>query len=160
MDIEKKFALLQNTYAASIAETVNTYEKLKVLDTIVERRKERQAQTAPFLNQQLGIETVEDVFYKLSEIYGCANWFVEKTDSGYIAAAVSCKLCALSKKMGGANPCNGWCLDPMFAMITAADKINARSIAVESTLMTGDCCKVLVNTYIEQNDIAETSDIG
>jgi hypothetical protein len=58
MDIEKRLALVQNTYAASIAETVNTYDKLKALDTIVERRKERQAQTAPFLNQQLGIETV------------------------------------------------------------------------------------------------------
>ncbi|HOJ10131.1 MAG TPA: hypothetical protein PK733_06010 [Clostridiales bacterium] len=157
MDMEKRFALLQNTYAASIAETVNTYDKLKVLDTIVERRKERQAQTAPFLNQQLGIETVEDVFCKLSEIYGCANWFVEKKDDGYIATAVSCKLCALSKKMGGANPCNGWCLDPMFAMITATGKIDAGSIAVESTLMTGDCCKVLVNVCTQQNDTAETA---
>ena len=157
MDIEKRFILLQNTYAASIAETVNTYDKLKVLDTIVERRKERQAQTAPFLNQQLGIETVEDVFCKLSEIYGCANWFVEKTDNGYIATAVSCKLCALSKKMGGANPCNGWCLDPMFAMISTAGKIDAGSIAVESTLMAGDCCKVLVNIRTEQDDTAESS---
>ena len=122
MNIEQRLAILQNTYAASIAETVNTYDKLKVLDTIVERRKERQAQTAPFLNQQLGIETVEDVFCKLSEIYGCVNWSVERTDDGYIATAVSCKLCALSKKMGGANPCNGWCLDPLFAMITAAGK--------------------------------------
>ena len=156
MDIEKRFALLQNTYMASIAETVNTYDKLKVLDTIVERRKERQAQTAPFLNQQLGIETVEDVFCRLSEIYGCANWSVERTDDGYIATAVSCKLCALSKKMGGANPCNGWCLDPMFAMITAAGKVDVRSIATESTLMAGDCCKVLVNIRTEQNDTAET----
>jgi hypothetical protein len=66
LDLEKRFALLQNTYAMSIAETVNTYDKLKVLDSLVERRKERQVQTAPFLTQQLGIETVEDVFYKLS----------------------------------------------------------------------------------------------
>ena len=151
MDIGKRFALLQNTYAASIAETVNTYDKLKVLDTIVERRKERQSQTAPFLNQQLGIETIADVFCKLSKIYGCANWFVEKTDDGYVATALSCKLCTLSKKMGGANPCNGWCLDPMFAMITAVGKIDAGSIAVESTLMAGDCCKVLVNIHSEQN---------
>jgi hypothetical protein len=156
MDIEKRFSLLQNTYAASLAEAVNTYDKLKVLDTIAEKRKERQAQTAPFLNQQLGIETIEDVFYKLSEIYGCANWFVEKTDDGYIATATSCKLCALSKKMGGANPCNGWCLDPMFAMIAAAGKIDAGSIAVESTLMAGDCCKVFVNISTEQDDTAET----
>lgn len=144
MDIEKRLALLQNTYAASVAETVNTYEKLKVLDKIVERRKERQTQTAPFLNQQLGIETVEDVFKKLSEIYGCANWAVEKTDDGYVATATACKLCALSKKMGGANPCSGWCLDPMFAMITAIGKINSDNLIVESTLMNGDCCKVLI----------------
>jgi hypothetical protein len=146
MEIEKRLSILQNTYAASVAETVNTYDKLKALDTIVERRKERQTQTAPYLNQQLGIESVEDVFYKLSEIYGCANWSVEKTEDGYIATATSCKLCALSKKMGGANPCNGWCLDPMIAMLSAANKIDAQSVTVESTLMTGDCCKVVIIT--------------
>lgn len=43
MEIEKRLDMLQNTYAASIAETANTYNKLKVLETIVERRKERQA---------------------------------------------------------------------------------------------------------------------
>ena len=100
---------------------------------------------------------LEDVFFKLSEIYGCANWFIEKTDDGYIATAVSCKLCALSKKMGGANPCNGWCLDPMSAMITATGKTNAESITVESTLMAADCCKVFINTRTEQNDSTETS---
>ncbi|MDD4297385.1 MAG: hypothetical protein PHC69_10605 [Ruminiclostridium sp.] len=144
MEIEKRLTMLQNTYAASIAETVNTYEKLKVLETIVERRKERQAQTAPYLNQQLGIQSVEDVFYTLSEIYGCANWSVEKTKDGYVAIATSCKLCALSKKMGGANPCNGWCLDPMIAMLSEANKIDSNHIAVEKTLMNDDCCKVSI----------------
>ncbi|MDD2554222.1 MAG: hypothetical protein PHP51_06600 [Desulfotomaculaceae bacterium] len=60
--------------------------------------------------------------------------------AGYIATATS--LCALSKKMGGANPCYGWRLDPMIAMLSAASKIDAKSIAIESTLMTGDRCKV------------------
>ena len=149
MEIEKRLTMLQNTYAASVAETVNTYEKLRALETIVERRKERQAQTAPYLNQQLGIQSVEDVFYTLSEIFGCANWSVEKTENGYAATATSCKLCALSKKMGGANPCNGWCLNPMLAMITATGKIDAGSIAVESTLMAADCCKVVINNRTE-----------
>ena len=157
MDAEKALTLLQNIYAASIAETANTYDRLMALDTIAERRKERQAHTAPFLNQQLGIETVEEVFGRLSEIFGCADWSVEKADDGYIATAASCKLCALSKKMGGANPCNGWCLDPMFAMITAATRIDAGSIVVESTLMTGDCCKVLIDTRTEHSDTAETA---
>ena len=150
MEIKKKVTILQNTYAASIAEAVNTYDKLNVLETIVEKRKERQAQTAPYLNEQLGIESVEDVFCTLSEIYGCANWTVEKTVEGYVATATSCKLCALSKKMGGANPCNGWCLDPMFAMINAAGKIDAGSIAVESTLMNDDCCKVSIDDRAER----------
>jgi len=144
MQIERRLALLQYTYAVSVAETVNTYEKLGVLGNIVEKRKERQAQSTSLLNQQLGIETVEDVFNRLSEIYGCANWAVEETDDGYAAAATACKLCALSKKMGGANPCNGWCLDPMFAMITAVSSIEGENITVESTLMDGDCCKVSV----------------
>jgi len=155
MDAEKALTLLQNIYAASIAETANTYDRLMALDTIVERRKERQAHTAPFLNQQLGIETVEEVFGRLSEIFGCADWSVEKADDGYVATATSCKLCALSKKMGGANPCNGWCLDPMFAMIAAATPIDAGSIVVESTLMTGDCCRVLISTRTEPSDTDE-----
>ncbi len=145
MEIEKRLNMLQNTYAASVAETVNTYEKLKALETIVERRKERQAQTAPYLNQQLGIQSVEDVFYTLSEIYGCANWVVEKAENGWVATATACKLCALSKKMGGANPCNGWCLDPMIAMLSNAGKIDSKQIIVESTLMNDDCCKVIIN---------------
>ncbi len=149
MDIEKRLTMLQNTYAASVAEAVNTFEKLKVLEEIVESKKEKQVQTAYFLNQHLGIQSVEDVFYTLSEIYGCANWSVEKTESGYIATATSCKLCALSKKMGGANPCNGWCLNPMIAMITSTGKIDTGSVAVESTLMAADCCKVIINNRRE-----------
>lgn len=144
MDTEKKLLMLQNTYAASIAETINTYEKLNALDAIVEKRKERQSQSAPFLNKQLGIEKIEDVFSILSEIYGCANWIVEKTSAGYTATAHSCKLCAFSKKMGGANPCNGWCLDPMKAMINAIGGNEIAFINTESTLMDGDLCKVFI----------------
>lgn len=144
MEIENRLTMLQTTYAASVAETVNTYEKLGALEKIVAQRKERQAQNAPYINRQLGIEQVEEVFSKLSEIYGCANWAVETAADKLIATATSCKLCALSKKMGGANPCSGWCLDPMIAMMCDAGKIDAGQITVESTLMNGDCCKVFV----------------
>ena len=40
MEIKKRLTMLQNTYAASIAETVNTYEKLRALETIVENERE------------------------------------------------------------------------------------------------------------------------
>lgn len=149
MDMEKKLAILQNTYAAALAEAVNAYDKMNALETVVAKKKERQAQTAPYMNQQLGVTGVEDVFTKLSEIFGCANWTVEKAEGGYMAKATACKLCALSKRMGGANPCHGWCLDPMIAMIAAASKIGPENIAIESTLMTGDCCKVFVSAGAE-----------
>lgn len=123
MEVEKRLALLQNTYAAAVAETVNTYAKLGMLEMIVTRRKERQPQTAPYMNQQFGIE---------------------KAEGGWTAEATACKLCALSKKIGGANPCNGWCLDPMIAMLCDVGKRDAGKIAVESTLMTADRCKVSI----------------
>lgn len=146
METEKKLTLMQNTYAAAVAETVNSYEKLKVLDKIVETKKERQVQTAPYMNAQLEIASPEEVFTKLTDTFGCANWMIEKTEDRFIAIATSCKLCALSKRMGGANPCQGWCLDPMFAMITAATDggVSEKNIAVESTLMTGEHCKVII----------------
>lgn len=148
MDLDKKLAIMQNVYAASIAETVNTYEKLKVLEHVVAKKKERQPQTAPYMNQQLGIENIEGVFTGLADIFGCANWTVEKAVDGYIATATVCKLCALSKKMGGANPCHGWCLDPMMAMIIAVtnNEVGNEHITVQSTLMDGDYCKVKIVT--------------
>ncbi|MEA5058483.1 MAG: hypothetical protein VB049_00370 [Candidatus Pelethousia sp.] len=144
METQKRLDLLQYIYAASIAETVNTYGRMNVLASIVEKKRERQAQTAPGLNQQLDVKNVEDVFSKLSEVFGCANWTVEKTQDGYTAIATACKLCALSKRMGGANPCHGWCLDPMFAMVSAVSGIRDEDMTIESTLMEGDCCKVLM----------------
>ena len=44
--------MLQNTYAVSIARLLTTM-KTGALEAIVERRKKRQVQTAPYLNQQL-----------------------------------------------------------------------------------------------------------
>ena len=146
MESEKKLALLQNTYAASVAETVNTYDKLKVLDQIVEKKAERQSQTAGAMNRMMGINSIEDVFLTLADVFGCANWQVEKTADGYTATATACKLCALSKKMGGANACRGWCLDPMTAMITdlTGGKTGKDQIKVQSTLMDGEACKVVI----------------
>lgn len=97
MESEQKLAVLQNVYAAAIAETVNTYQVLGFLAAIEQRKQERQEQTAPYMLAQLGISTVEDVFSRLSSIFGCANWNVEYEESGYRAVATTCKLCALSK---------------------------------------------------------------
>ena len=48
MEIEKRLTILQNTYAASVAETVNTYEKFKELETIVEKEKKGNTDSSLF----------------------------------------------------------------------------------------------------------------
>ena len=145
METEKKLSIMQNTYAAVLAETANTYQRLGALDTVVAAKVQRQAQTAPMMNAQLGITSVPEVFTVMAGVFGCANWAVEQTSEGYSARATACKLCALSKKLGGANACNGWCLDPMRAMVQAADG-SVTGFTVHSTLMDDDCCLVSIKT--------------
>ncbi|MEA5033045.1 MAG: hypothetical protein VB025_12940 [Sphaerochaeta sp.] len=146
MESERKLSVIQNIYAASIAETVNTYQALGQLSSIVARKEARQEQTAPFMLQQLGIETEEEVFSRLSEVFGCANWHVDKHETGFVATATACKLCALSKKMGGASPCHGWCIDPMTAMIKeiARRKGTVAQVRLEGTLMEQDRCTLAI----------------
>jgi hypothetical protein len=143
MTTEQKLAVMQNTYAASVAETVNTYDKLKVLEYIVDKKKERLPDTAATVNAQLGVQTPADVFVRMSEVFECADWKVHENTDGFTAVASSCKLCALCKRMGGANPCNGWCLNPMRAMVQAVG--GSLDFTVASTLMSGQCCRVDVS---------------
>ena len=149
MDIEQRLLCLQNTYAASVAETVNTYQGLGQLKAIETKREARQAQSAPYMIKQFGLSAFDEVFAGLSAIFGCANWQVEPTDEGLRATATMCKLCALSKKMGGASPCKGWCLDPMIAMLKAiaVEKGENLSVHVDGTLMTHDACRVNVTVH-------------
>jgi len=43
----------------------------------------------------------------------------------------------------------------MLAMLTAVGNIDVASIAVESTLMSGDCCKALINTCTKHYDVRD-----
>ncbi|NCC64319.1 MAG: hypothetical protein EOM15_06660 [Spirochaetia bacterium] len=143
----EKQAFLQNVYAASIAEAVNRYQHFGQLDAVVADKKARQVYTAPYMNEQLTITSVEEVFDRLKEVFGCANWEVESQEGTYKATATSCKLCALAKKMGGASPCSGWCIDPMAAMIMAlAEKQGKKAVvAAQSTLMDSASCSVSIS---------------
>jgi hypothetical protein len=140
MDTKKKLAFMQNVYAASIAESVNTYEKLNVLNYVEDANNTRLSQTASIINSQLDIQTPEQVITRIAEVFGYANWKVERKMSGFSAIATSCKLCALCKKSGGATPCMGWCLNLMRAMIAANDF--TIDFSVRSTLMDGEYCQV------------------
>lgn len=140
MQTEKKLAIMQNTYAAATAEAVNIYQKLDALEGIVENKKARLSQTAPMINAQIEAKKPEEVFTNMSDVFGCASWSIEQGENGFKATATSCKLCALSKQMGGANPCIGWCLNPLRAMVEAID--SDLEFTAQSTLMNSPCCCV------------------
>ena len=144
MDTKTRFSVLQNTYAAAVAEAVKTYHAFGKLEAVVEHKSKRLEQSASYMIEQLGVSSVEDVFTKLSELFGCARWQIEKTADGFIATADTCRLCAFSKKMGGASPCRGWCIDPMTAMIrNILSKENIESsFRLESTLMDQSQCRL------------------
>lgn len=92
---------------------------------------------------------MEEVFTQLTAIFGCADWQTERTKEGLSAKTTTCKLCALSKRMGGASPCKGWCLDPMIAMlefIAKREGMNA-SVKVEGTLMEHEECTLIVTLH-------------
>lgn len=146
MDTEKKLALLQNTYAAALAETANTYARMNVLERVVATKAERQEQTAKAMLNMMGIASADEVFTTLAEVFGCADWHTAPTKNGFIATAKACKLCALSKRMGGANACQGWCLNPMAAMVAklAGREVGDGMFTVRRTLMDSDACEVEV----------------
>jgi len=43
----------------------------------------------------------------------------------------------------------------MIAMITAAGRIDAESITVESTLMNGNCCRISIHIHEDLNNASQ-----
>jgi len=79
---------------------------------------------------------------KLSDLFNCACWEIDKKGSQFSAEARGCILCAAAKKFMTGSPCKIYCLDPMEAMIKSIDP--AIQFKVQETLWDGDKCKVEV----------------
>lgn len=142
MENEKKLKVLQRFYAGVLADSVLQLGNEGVLEKVALRKRNEQLATGKLRAQQLGISTPEQVFEILPEIFECANWKVEKNESGFDAQATNCMLCAMAKKIGAKSPCNIYCLDAMEGIVLG---INPDSeYRVESTLWDSDCCKVKV----------------
>ncbi|MBN2279687.1 MAG: L-2-amino-thiazoline-4-carboxylic acid hydrolase [Candidatus Marinimicrobia bacterium] len=143
METEKKIQLVQNTYAAVLADATVCFTKFGILEEITRIKKETGEHVAKFQIKAFGIESEIDVFLKLAEIFNCANWEIKKQDDGFSAQAKTCKLCTLTKKSGGDSPCNLYCLNPMRALVK---EINSKAqFNVITTLWDGDSCRVTVN---------------
>ena len=143
MDLEQKFKLLQVIYAGALTDSVLRFGNEEILDKVTSEKREEQMKTGKYRAAQFGIEKPEEVFLKLSELFGCANWAVENENESLNAESTRCMLCAMAKKMGTQCPCNIFCLDPMEGMIRGIDPNFA--FEVSETLWSGQKCKVNVS---------------
>ncbi|MGE5486030.1 MAG: hypothetical protein ACM3X4_13545 [Ignavibacteriales bacterium] len=143
MDLEKKTRLLEMFYAGVLADATLRFTREGILDKVTCEKREEQLATGKARADQLGITAPEDVFSRLSEVFGCANWSVTARPGGFAAEARACRLCALAKRMGSASPCNIYCLDPMEGMVKGLRP--GSRFETKSTLWDGDACRIEVS---------------
>ncbi len=149
MVLEQKVKLLQMIYAGALADSVFRMGNEGILEKVTSEKREEQIKTGKYRAAQFGIEKPKEVFLKLSELFGCADWAVESENEDFKAEATKCMLCAMAKKMGAQSPCNIFCLDPMEGMIRGIDPNYSFNTA--ETLWTGHKCEV--NLIKEAGDI-------
>jgi len=140
MELEKKLKLLQIVYAGALADSVLRMGKEGIIEKVTAEKREEQMLSGKLRAAQFGIGKPEEVFTKLAEIFGCANWMVESDNEGCTAEATGCMLCTMAKKIGAQCPCNIHCLDPMEGMIKGINP--DLTFEVLETLWSGQKCKV------------------
>jgi len=74
MDANKQVLMLQMAYAGALADAVLQLNKESVLINVTERKRREQLATGTMHAAQFGIAKPEEVFLKLAELFGCAQW--------------------------------------------------------------------------------------
>ena len=142
MEDEKKLKTLQMFYAGALADAVLRFGKEEVLEKVTAQKKLEQLATGKIRAAQLDMQKPEEVFTKLAQIFGCANWQIEDNYNGFEAKATSCLLCGFAKKLGAPSPCNVYCLDAMEGLVKGID--DKAEYEVQSTLWDKTECRVRV----------------
>ena len=148
----EKVRVLQAVYAGALADSVLRLGNEGVLENVTKQKRNEQLACGKARAAQLGIASPEEVFIKLSDLMGCADWSVaaDADGSGFNATATRCLLCSLSKRMGTQSPCRIYCLDPMEGMVKGL-RANA-DFDVQSTLYEGSQCPVSIKDRKSRNE--------
>lgn len=143
MDAQAHIRMLQQAYAAQLADTVVRYGQAGILEDVTAVKRAQRLQTGAAQAAQLGIAEPEQAFTRSAQLFGCADWAVEAGEDGaFRAEAGHCLLCAMVKKMGGPSPCRIFCLDPIEAVVRGL-RADAE-FDVQETLYDGERCRVQV----------------
>jgi hypothetical protein len=140
MNDQDTIRLLRGMYAGALADAATQMERAGVLAQVTARKREEQASTGAARARQLGLTDPSQVPVVLSAVFRCADWKAERVETGFVAETRTCMLCGLSKKMGGARPCEIYCLHPMEGMIRGIDPSIA--VTVTETLWDGQKCRL------------------
>ena len=145
METMEKVRMLQAIYAGALADSVLRLGNEGVLEKVTSQKRAEQLSAGKARAAQMGIASPEEVFLKLSELMGCANWTIAANEDGsaFTATASRCMLCALAKKMGTQSPCHIHCLDPMEGMVKGLH--STAEYRVMSTLFEDVQCRVEVS---------------
>jgi hypothetical protein len=140
--MNQPFQTLQLVYAASLIDSLSTYTARGITQEIEQDKRALQRAKAKQTIPMLGIQTNEDVFHRLSDLFGCARWNTVPTDDGLLVTTSSCMLCALAKRQGTDAPCNLYCIDPIEGLLHTLN--DTTTLTVEDTLWTGSECRFRV----------------
>ena len=146
MELTEKVRTLQMIYAAALADTVKRLGDEGVLEKITLQKRKEQLLSGKMRAAQMGMVQEQDVFIKLADLMGCADWSIAANEdgSGFTATASRCMLCAMAKKFGTQSPCHIYCLDPMEGMVKGLN--DQAGFLVEGTLFEGVPCRVKITT--------------
>ena len=142
MEATEKVKMLQAIYAGALADSVLRLGTEGVLEKVTKQKRVEQLAGGKARAAQMGITSPEEVFTKLSDLMGCANWTTSPGEGGFTATASRCMLCALAKRMGTQSPCRIYCLDPMEGMVKGLDE--SADYDVQSTLFESAQCRVVI----------------
>lgn len=142
MDLEKRVHILEIAYAGLQVDAVKCFDREGILDKVTESKRNEQMRMGKLQAERFGIQTTQEVFLKLSELFECSMWSIQEKENGFVAESKACKLCAIAKKSGSASPCYMYCLNPMEGMVKGINQNSTYD--VKETLWDGQKCKVEV----------------
>ena len=139
METEKSLKILQLFYAGVLVDALSVYETFGITEQVTIRKQEQQHRTAKTQLQQLIVGTPEELFEKISQVFGCDNWKVESTAMGLEATGKGCLLCMIAKNLWTVQPCDIYCIQPLKALNAALDP--GWKLSVTETLWEGKQCQ-------------------
>jgi hypothetical protein len=142
MDTTAQIKMLQVSYAAQMADSVKRLGDAGALEATTAQKRAEQLASGAGRAAQMGIGEPREVFTRLAELFGCADWTIEEAADGFAATASHCLVCALAKRMTAPSPCHIGCLDPMEGMVRGL--VPPARFQVEDTLFDGRRCRVRV----------------